>query len=119
MLNWADQKKQKKSDKMSEMKLIMERWDKYLVEEEGGEVTIGDFFDAFASYMPSTFSKIVGSSAAKIAVSGGAGLFATIATGGLGAVAAVAAATAATIRLWPGASSCEETTRSESTICAL
>ena len=87
-----EKKKKKKSDNMSEMKLIMERWDKYLIEEEGGEVTIGDFFDAFAKYMPSTFSKIVGSSAAKIAVAGGVGLFATIATGGLGAVATVAAA---------------------------
>jgi len=82
----------KKSDSMSEMKLIMERWDKYLIEEEGGEVTIGDFFDAFAKYMPSTFSKIVGSNATKIVIAGGAGLFATIATSGVGAVASVAAA---------------------------
>ncbi len=42
MLNWADQKKQKKSDKMSEMKLIMERWDKYLVEEPIALNTYGD-----------------------------------------------------------------------------
>jgi hypothetical protein len=78
---------------VSEMKLIMERWDKYLVEEEEGEVTIGDFFDALNKAMPNAFQKALGGVWDKktIAVVAGGGLSAVLGltTGGLSTTAQV------------------------------
>ena len=77
---------------MSEMKLIMERWNKYLVEEENG-ITIGDFHDGMLKFMPGTMQKILGSKAFKWIVTAGGTTAAALGA----SAAAPAAATGAAV----------------------
>jgi len=61
---------------MSEMKLIMEGWRGFINEEP--EVTVGQFVEAFAKYMPGYAQKILGSKLFKIALGGTLGLAAGV-----------------------------------------
>jgi len=66
---------------MSEMKLIMERWDKYLVEQSPTpEVTVGDFVEAFQKYKPGVLKKVLGNKLFQRVLGIGAGLTAGAAT---------------------------------------
>ena len=75
------------------MKLIMERWDKYLVEQSPTpEVTVGEFVEAFKKYNPGVLKKVLGNKLFQRVLGIGAGLAA-----GAAATAAIPAVAAGTV----------------------
>lgn len=68
---------------MSEMSLILESW-RGFVNEQDSEVSVGQFIEAFAKYMPNAAQKVLGNKLFQNALKISSSVAAGIATGGAG-----------------------------------